>query len=516
MGTGGERARPGTGKPSGLLVPILWAAVSLSIASIAGLIFQVSGESPFLTCAADAGQAGLAWIGSEVEPWVGVNPVDPRNVVGTWQQDRWSNGSARGLSVGVSMDGGETWRSAPLPGLTRCTGGIFRRATDPWLSFGPDGDLYHMTLATDGGRSAMLVQESIDGGFTWSDPLTLIDDVNPFFNDKNTITADPTDSRYIYATWDRLDFALRTGPAVLSRSVDGGESFEPVTVIHDPGPGGQTIGNQIVVLPDGTVLDFFTEILFFPRRSTTIALSRSFDKGETWDEPIAVSSILLGLPVRDPDRRTGVRAAQLLFDVAVDPADGALYVVWQDGRFASFLRDSIALSVSTDGGVTWSEPVRIDTTPDDLPDLNRQAFLPSVHVNEKGRAAVTFYDFRFNGLEPEALTDHWAITCNKNEDCADPENWAGEIRLTDRSFDILQAPFANGLFIGDYVGLASIGDEFLSLFSVTHDSDPSSVFARRFRFHTAARTRTRARAGAPDSQEPFSAGSSARWPVLAH
>ena len=84
-----------------------------------------------------------------------------------------------------------------------------------------------------------------------------------FFNDKQTITADPTDANKVYAVWDRLLFptserasvisglvtnAFR-GPIWFNRSIDGGGSWEQPRQIYDPGQNDQTIANQIVVLP---------------------------------------------------------------------------------------------------------------------------------------------------------------------------------------------------------------------------------------------------------------------------
>jgi hypothetical protein len=40
------------------------------------------------------------------------------------------------------------------------------------------------------------------------------------------------------------------------------------------------------------------------------------------------------------------------------------------------------------------------------------------------------------------------------------------------------APFARGWFVGDYVGLASDGNEFMSFFSQTH-ADETSAFSSR-------------------------------------
>ena len=112
------------------------------------------------------------------------------------------------------------------------------------------------------------------------------------------------------------------------------------------------------------------------------------------------------------------------------------------------------MSISTDGGATWSAPAPVNQTPLVEP-INRQAFLPSVHVNDGGMIGISHYDFRLNGIEPGALTDHWFIWCHpRASDCRDRAGWQ-ELRLTETSFDIRQAPIANGLFLGDYMGLAS-------------------------------------------------------------
>src|SRR5262245_41273547 len=191
---------------------------------VTGALVQVSGPSPFPTGTADDGAGKTArdpsgqrtvFLNSEVEPWVDVNPTNPNNIVAFWQQDRWSDGGSRGLVAGVSFDGGTTWQSVVVPGITLCSGGTLQRATDPWLSFAPNGIVHQISLALDidppanrpggNGRNALLVRRSTDGGLTWTAPITIIADDNPrFLNDKQSITADPTDANFVYAVWDRL------------------------------------------------------------------------------------------------------------------------------------------------------------------------------------------------------------------------------------------------------------------------------------------------------------------------
>ncbi len=184
-------------------------------------VVTISGMSPFDSCIADhpESQDGEFFPDSEVEPWVAVDPRDKRHIVATWQQDRWSTGGARGIVTSVTFDGGLNWTQVPLFGLTPCTGSDeYLRASDPWLSFTPTGDLYHIALAVDDdlikvivgsavqGRSAMLVQKSTDGGFTWSLPVAIVDETFAGLHDKEAITADPFHGDVVYAVWDRLDF----------------------------------------------------------------------------------------------------------------------------------------------------------------------------------------------------------------------------------------------------------------------------------------------------------------------
>ena len=484
---------------------------------IKGSLVQVSGTSPFATCTADnvAEQSGTNYLHSEVEPWLAVNPANPANLVGAWQQDRWSNGGSRGLMAGASFDGGVTWTQSVIPGIVKCSGGIYDRSTDPWVTFSPNGDVYQLALSLNDGAPpfvegpegdfdhALLASKSTDGGLTWSQPVEVIRDLDAnVFNDKQSITADPHDSNIVYAVWDRFVFppaerasviagfeaAAYRAPTWFARTTDGGASWEPARKIFDPGVNNQTIGNQIVVLPNGDLVNLFDMITIQRQAIATgafynVALIRSEDQGLTWEpqaqsgkiKPIVISR-LGTIFITDPETGEYVRTADIIPDIAVDPASGALYAVWQDARFNGV--DQIALSMSTDGGFTWTEPIQVNQTPADIPLGDQQAFTPSVEVAADGAVAVTYYDFRNNTNDLATLpTDYWVVHCHS--DCSNLANWGGEDRLTETSFDLRLAPDAGGHFTGDYEGLASAGNDFLAFFSQTHGSDPGSIFFRR-------------------------------------
>src|ERR687885_1355092 len=205
-----------------LILAVLLALLAISPASVAAAgpysaapLKQTSGSSPFAPGCNGAPQSGTNYPNAEVEPQVDVNPTNPLNIVGGWQQDRWSNGGANSLLAGVTHDGGQSWKRVVIPHITRCAGGNaanggdYERATDPWVSFAPNGNVYFMsqTLNNSNAINGMLVSKSTDGGDTWSEPITLIRDTDGnALNDKVSITADPTDSNYVYSVWSRLVF----------------------------------------------------------------------------------------------------------------------------------------------------------------------------------------------------------------------------------------------------------------------------------------------------------------------
>jgi len=414
-----------------------------------------------------------------VEPWVAADPNNSLHLIAAWQQDRWSNGGASGLLTGVSFDGGRTWTTTSAR-FSRCTGGTFERASDPWTTFSPDGTAYQIGYAFNNSNSnqAMLVSRSADGGHTWGEPVALIRDTSSgVTDDKESITADPYDARYVYAVWDRLAGTSTRptqsrGPTWFARTTDGGATWEAARIIYDPGANAQTIGNQIVVLPDGTVLNVFALIqnASAPNMSAQkifVAILRSTDKGATWSDATLVST---NQTIGVADVKTGapVRTGEILPSVAVDPHSGAIYVVWQDARFSGQARDGIAFSRSLDGGMTWSQPVRVNRASD------VQAFVPSIAVGGNGAIAVTYYDFRNDTADPSSLlTNYWRVSSEDGGDSWSEAGLAGP-------FDLLVAPNAGGYFLGDYEGLVWSGDSFLSFFVAANSGNaqnPTDVFS---------------------------------------
>jgi hypothetical protein len=527
-------------------------AASANVYSTTAPINASSGASPFAPGCGGPGEGfhtasevpGVNFPNTEVEPWFEVNPQDSQDLVGFWQQDRWSDGGAHGLVAGVSHNGGTSWAKS-WPAFTICAGGTaanggdYERSSDPWLSWSPlpsggdgMGTLHAISISFDRStaHNAVLTSRSTNGGNSWSAPITLREDnsnsgpLANLFNDKESITADPTgETDNVYAVWDRIEspnnnpltppqayanaLAFR-GPAWFARSTDNGASWEPAREIFAPQASRtQTIANQIVVLPNGDLVDGFVYIKGSNGQGISsgdnAAVIFSDDQGTTWSPTATIIANMGDRGVRDPEPvncrgdntpstpcllvRTGDIVPDFAVDYSTNPGTrGDMYAVWQTHRSATVSQlgstfpvdDTILLSRSTDGGHHWSTPVKVNQTPSDA--YNPQAFTASVHVSSNGDVAVTYYDFRNDEPGGAALsTDYWVVHCHAaTSDCTKESSWTDENELTVDSegmsapFDMRTAPYAGGYFTGDYEGLDNFGTTFTPFFVQANGTDP--------------------------------------------
>jgi len=386
-----------------------------------------------------------------------------------------------------SLDGGRTWTTIRTPAPSPDNRGFsadehmipaLKVATAIEQGLGPlpspcpgDIDFTHPDFAIMcartglGGGTLPWFYLSTDRAHSWQGPYSL-----PMFGQTgieartDAIINGPRDCMLFVAAASEQG---EEGKGVLlARTTDGGLTWEAAKPIYDPGIDAQTIGNQAVVLRDGSVLVFFTE--FSSNGQTSIRFVKSTDHGATFGPPVEAASTNLTLTCTlSPDQQQYVRDGCSLFDVAADPWNGNLYIVWQDGRDRNI--DRIAFSMSSDGGATWSSPVIINKTPPSRNPYKMQAFVPSVEVASGSRVFVTYYDFRNDvaGANSPELADYWGIRCNAPaSNCRSAAAWGSEIRLTQTSFNILNAPYAGGYFLGDYEGLVRQGVDVRALFAI--------------------------------------------------
>jgi len=196
---------------------------------------------------------------------------------------------------------------------------------------------------------------------------------------------------------------------------------------------------------------------------------RSADKGATWpDPPITVSwvqNVTLFAKTQLPVRTGGPLPA-----IAVDASTGNVHVVWEDSRFSGGTRNGVALATSTDGGLSWSNPVQVNRAP------SAPAFTPAVAAGGS-KLAVAYYDVRGDvAADPSRfLASSWLATSVDGGASWQETALAGP-------FDLQTAPFSMGYFLGDYQGLGWDGTAFVSFFAAANSgnfSDRTSVLFRR-------------------------------------
>jgi hypothetical protein len=399
--------------------------------------------------------------------------------------------------AGFSFDGGQTWDESSLP-FSECAGAAaapYERASDIWVSIGPDGTAYANAISFDRStnRNAVTSATSSDGGKTWENLSVIFPHTTAqFFNDKNSITADPVHKGVAYQVWDTLISATDnpddnphtqayTGPTYFSMTTDFGKTWSDPRVIVNTGNRQQTIGNVIVVDQSRpkTLYDFM-DLILPPNPppalldNFNVAFVKSTDGGATWSTPQVISK-LGTITVTDPnnvDPVTGgaarIRTGDIIPEATIDPATGQLYAVWQDARFSNGAHDEVAISTSSNGGTTWSAPKRVDT-PNGQP-----AFTPTVAVAADHTVGVTYYQFdpTSSGSEPT----NYFIKKVSPTDVSSPNAKSLEVAASTKvtgPFNMLDAPFARGYFVGDYEALGVVGSSFQPFFVQTNCLDLS-------------------------------------------
>lgn len=396
--------------------------------------------------------------GTQAEPHLHVDPADPDHLVAAWQENRFPDGGAEAIGVAASFDGGATWTEGLLPGLTLASEGRWERASDPWVAFGPDGEVWCSILLFNASdpSNAVGVSRSVDGGLAWAPP-TEVGFAPLDFNDKESITVDtnPESPFYgrAYAAWD----INLTGPSgqgfvaqklVVARSRADGRGFKrPKRVRRSD----VNVGVVPRVGPDGTVYLVWAGLTGLQGQGAPIDLyfSRSRNGGRRWSPPRRIENLgARGVP--------DIRGGSGLPSLDLDPTSGRLYVAWEDARFHGV--DQAVLMISDDGGETWGPVRRVSASPPDAPN-----FTVSVAVNARRDVAVSYMSLE-NDPARRFLVDHFVRISTDGGDTFGPP-----IRANRRTFDIRHAAQAGGYFLGDYMGLAGSDTAFHALWvDTTH------------------------------------------------
>lgn len=242
-----------------------------------------------------------------------------------------------------------------------------------------------------------------------------------------------------------------------------------------------------IYAPAGTLAEqYFTDSFPYRFVKADIIVIRSADRGVTWSEAKIITPIsynldrifTCGYTYDVSGNITGsagsaVRTGSIIFSVTVNKHNGNLYLVYMSDQFRADLLAQIALTVSYDGGCTWTAPVLVNRTPQNS--TNPQAFTPTVTINDAGYIAITYYDFRFDdksNCDNGTKTDYWmAFYKDEITKCGNHELlFVDEFRITNQSFIMQNGPLTGLGYMsaGDYEGLtAACGNYFYEIHTET-------------------------------------------------
>jgi hypothetical protein len=431
---------------------LIWAAVGTGRASAGPLTVQtadISLASPFTGGPCTNSGTGFD-PGFSQETSVAVNPLNPQNVLVAWIQD----GRATDL-VMASRDGGRSFSRILVPGLSYCTGGAFKVASDPGVYFSTDGRtayfsaiVVNFTSPTDpeSASTSMVVSQSVDGGFSWSVPTVVQPDTGDFWDLPN-LTPDPRQPKTAYFYYVRRlapDFAH--GYSMLSTTTDGGRSWSQPRVLYDPKtPDSWPARGKILVNRDGSLLNVFALVGSDPNPDPSAVRSlptqelalRSVDGGRTWSQPITIGHTG-GRDIHDPVTGEGMNIYDTFPAQTVAP-NGDVYATWSQPDATS---SRIVVARSQNGGRTWSSRYIA---------VSGQAGLPTVEVAGDGTVAVTYYK-----ASVESSNGFWPTQVMLATSRDQGRTWSHQ--PIGAQFNLLSAGSKARpcCFVGDYEGMARL------------------------------------------------------------
>ena len=307
------------------------------------------------------------------EPSIAVDPTAPNRMVIGWRQFDTINDNFRQGGWGYSHDGGRSWT---FPGVLEP--GVFR--SDPVLDFDAEGNFYYNSLSVVGGEFSCQVFQSVDGGVTWGEPVWA------WGGDKQWMAIDRTGGighGNIYANWT-VFFSVCNGQ--FTRSYDGGQFFLPcINVPTEPQWGTLAVG------PEGEL--YIAGADFQIVKSSTLQdedLPAEFD----FATPVNMGGNIQAFVNGSPNPGGLLGQAWVAVNHAKGPTQGEVYMLCSvnppggDPLDVHFVR-------STDGGATWSNPIRVN---DDPNNNGAWQWFGTMSVAPNGRIDVIWNDTRNTGV----------------------------------------------------------------------------------------------------------------------
>ena len=377
------------------------------------------------------------------EPSITMNPRNPDQLVAGANLNNYY----------VSNDGGYSWTRGTLVSQQ------YNVAGDPCVIVDTAGSFYyfHLSNPQQGSWLDRIVCQKFDfENQTWTDgTFTGLNGEKD--QDKEWAVVDSA-TNTIYVTWTQFDEYGTSDPSkysniLFSKSTDAGTTWSDAVQINEVSGNCIDSDNTVegavpAVGPDG-------EIYVAWAGPEGIVFDRSTDGGETWlDNDIFISAQPGGWDYNIPgiNRCNGLPVT--CCDLSQSPYRGTIYVNWTDQRNGTDDTD-VWLAKSTDGGNTWSEPIRVN---DDPP--GKQQFFTWMTIDgANGNIYIVFYDRR---NYDDRNTDVYVARSTDGGETFE------NIRISESPF----YPISN-VFFGDYTNITAYNNQVRPIWTRLHNGNLS-------------------------------------------
>jgi len=379
----------------------------------------------FYTTQVNIDENGMNIVGDAAnEPSIAFDPTNPDRMVIGWRHFETISSSFRQAGMGYTTDGGITWT---FPGVL--TPGIFR--SDPVLDSDADGNFYYNSLTVQGDFWCE-VFESSDGGATWSD------EVFAYGGDKQWFSVDKAGgvgSGNIYHYWSTASIC---DPYYFTRSTDGNVSWEDCISIS----GGPYWGTTAVNADGDLFICGTSGWNFIVVKSST---AKYPGQAVTWDfaAQVELDGSLVGFGGFSCPNPNGLLGQTIIaIDSSGGPTHDNIYLLGSVERESNNDPLDVMFVRSTDGGLTWSDPVRVN---DDLSN-NAWQWFGTMSVAPDGRIDVIWLDTRD---DPGGLNSALYYSYSRNAGMT----WSQNTRLSEQFDPHLGWPQQEKM--GDYFDMVS-------------------------------------------------------------